>query len=172
MKSKFYTPYVNNPKFKLTTISCRFYSQYSKSNIIPEPVLILNNLYDKDLVFSKRSLLYNKAGIYCFINKINEKRYIGSARNIYIRLQEHISGKKSNSALQAAILKYDLKNFNFYVYEFFSYENKTISGKLLTDLETSYIHKFQFNNLYNFMYSATGLAGYKHSEFSRLFFVY
>lgn len=90
--------------------------------------------------------MYNKAGIHCFINKLKDKQYIGSARNIYLRLQEHISGKKSNRALQAAILKYGIQNFNFYVYEFFSYENKDTSGKFLTELERSYIRKFQFNN--------------------------
>jgi len=118
-------------------------------------------------VLSKRKILSKKAGIYCFINIINKKQYIGSAKDLYLRLNEHLSNKKSNSALQASILKYGLNNFNFCVYEYFTYENKLISNKLLTDLETTYIKKFSLNQLYNFMHSATSLAGYKHTELAR-----
>lgn len=134
---------------------------------LPEPVYILNNLADKSNVLSQRNILSNKAGIYCFINKLNDKQYIGSAKDLYIRMNEHLSNRKSNTALQAAIIKYGLNNFNFYVYEYFSYENKLTSKKLLTDLETSYIKKFNFNRLYNFMYSATSLTGYKHTELAK-----
>ncbi|MVB68763.1 hypothetical protein DYH53_28770, partial [Klebsiella pneumoniae subsp. pneumoniae] len=103
-------------------------------------------------VLSKRELLLDKGGIYSFINKTNGKQYIGSAKDLYIRLNEHLSKRKSNSALQAAILKHGLDNFYFCIYEYFSSarENKATSLKLLTDLETMYIKKFEFSNLYNF----------------------
>ena len=102
-------------------------------------------MQDKDNVLSKRELLLNKGGIYSFINKTCGKQYIGSAKDLYIRLNEHLSKRKSNSALQAAILKHGLDNFNFCIYEFFSSalrENKATSFKLLTDLETMYIKNF------------------------------
>ena len=38
----------------------------------------------------------------------------------------------------------------------------------MTDLETSYIFKFNFNTLYNFKVIATSSLGYKHSEEARL----
>lgn len=54
------------------------------------------------------------------------------------------------------------------VYEYFYYDSKTISSKALTDLETSYIEKFDFDTLYNFMRTATSLTGYKHTEEAKL----
>ena len=114
-------------------------------------------MQDKYNVLSNRNILLNKGGIYSFIKNINGKQYIGSAKDLYLRLNEHLSKRKSNSALQAAILKHGIENFDYYIYEYFTYENKSVSFKLLTDLETMYIQKFEFNSLYNFMKSATSL---------------
>ena len=136
----------------------------SSSSNKPTPILIISNLQDKDNVLSNRNILLNKGGIYSFINNINGKQYIGSAKDLYLRLNEHLSKRKSNSALQAAILKYGLENFDFCIQEYFCYENKSTSFKLLTYLETMYIKNFEFSNLYNFMRSATSLEGYKHTE--------
>ena len=52
--------------------------------------------------------------------------------------------KKSNKNLQNAFNKYGLDKFYWVIYEYFSYENKIISEKSLTDLETSYIKAFDF----------------------------
>ncbi len=41
---------------------------------------------------------------------------IGSAKYLYLRLNEHLSNKKSNSALQDAFNKYGLDKFNFCIY--------------------------------------------------------
>lgn len=49
-----------------------------------------------------------------------------------------------------------------------SLENKLASAKLLTDLETIYIRKFNFTTLYNFMKTATSLEGYKHTDAARM----
>lgn len=123
---------------------------------------------DKDSILSYRNLLKDKGGVYCFINTINNKQYIGSAKDLYLRLIEHLANKKSNIALQNAIEKYGLDKFNFGIYEYFSYDNKFESGKFLTDLETSYIEKFDFDCLYNFMRTANSFAGYKHTEEAKL----
>lgn len=56
------------------------------------------------------------------------------------------------------MLKYGLDKFNFGVFEDFTYDNKLVSQKALTDLETSYIEKYSFDNLYNFKRTATSLA--------------
>ena len=54
---------------------------------------------------SYRKALKNKSGVYCFINTINGNLYVGSAKDLYLILAEHISNRKSNIALQSAILK-------------------------------------------------------------------
>lgn len=87
---------------------------------------------------------------------------------MYLRLNEHLSNKKSNAALQSAISKYGLENFIFFIFEYFTYKNKSSSSKLLTDLESLYIKKFEFNTLYNYMRNATSLEGYKHTEAAKI----
>jgi group I intron endonuclease len=134
----------------------------------PLPIKVFSNLDNNEIVISYAEILRNKAGIYCFINTVNNKRYIGSAKDLYLRLIEHIAGKKSNIALQNAILKYGLDKFDFCIYEYFTYHSKVVSHKALTDLETSYIEKYPFDSLYNFMRIATSLEGYKHTDEAKL----
>jgi group I intron endonuclease len=94
--------------------------------------------------------------------------YIGSAKDFYLRLIEHLENKKSNVALQKAFEKHGLDKFNFCIYEYFTFESKVISYKALTDLKTSYIKKFNFDTLYNFKSTATSSLGYKHTEEAKL----
>jgi group I intron endonuclease len=89
---------------------------------------------------------------------------MGSAKDLYLRLNEHLSNRKSTRALQTSISKYGLENFNTCIYEYFTYENKTNSFKLLTYLETMYINKFKLSNLYNFFKNASSSEGYKHTD--------
>ena len=87
------------------------YRYYSTSNSdlqssdLPLPVLTLNNLKDKDSIKSYRILLKDKGGIYSFINTVSGNQYIGSAKDFYLRLNEHLENKKSNLALQKAFAK-------------------------------------------------------------------
>ena len=106
----------------------------SESNKIPISILTLSNLNEDNTDKSYRELLKNKGFIYSFVNTLNDKRYIGSVNDLYIRLIEHIKNKKSNYALQNAFTKYVLDKFYFCVYEYFTYQNKVISHKSLTDL--------------------------------------
>jgi group I intron endonuclease len=149
----------------------RSYSTSSNSSTpsspLPTPIIVFNSLNDNNVVLSYCEVLKNK-GVYCFINTVNGKLYIGSAKDLYLRLIEHLSNKKSNIALQNAMLKYGLDKFNFGVLEYFTYNSKAVSHKTLTDLETSYIEKYSFDNLYNFLRTATSLAGYKHTDKAKL----
>lgn len=156
--------HTSNKTIKLNNLITRRHYCTVPSINIPRPILIVNNLQNKENILDKRKFLINKAGIYSFLNNINKKQYIGSAKDLYIRLNEHLSKRKSNRSLQSAILKYGIENFSFCVYEYFTYENKVTSSKLLTDLETLYIKKFNFTTLYNFMQTATSLEGYKHTD--------
>jgi group I intron endonuclease len=99
---------------------------------------------------------------------VNNKQYIGSAKDLYLRLLEHLSNQKSNNALQSAIEKHGLDKFNFCIYEYFNYDSKIISSKAFTELETTYIEKFNFDTLYNFMRTAISLTGYKHTRDAKL----
>jgi GIY-YIG catalytic domain len=118
---------------------------------LPTPIIILNSLEDNGVVLSSREVLKYRGGVYCFINTVNGKLYIGSAKCLYLRLIEHLSNRKSNIALQNAMLKYGLEKFNFGVLEYFTYDSKVASHKALTDLETSYIEKYSFYRLYKFI---------------------
>lgn len=85
------------------------------------------------------------------------------------RINEHLKYKNnSNVALQKAFVKYGLDKFKLYIYEYFTYESKIISHKSLTELETSYISKFDFEILYNFSTIAHNNLGYKHTDESKL----
>lgn len=171
--SKGYPCKAGIPRLKI----CRAanYKYYSTSNsdsqssdISPIPILTFNNLNYEDTIKSSRILLKAKGGIYSFINTINGNQYIGSAKDLYLRLNEHLNNKKSNLALQKAFTKYGLDKFKFCIYEYFTYESKIISNKALTELETNYIYKFNFDTLYNFKATATSLLGYKHTGEARL----
>lgn len=76
-----------------------------------------------------------------------------------MRLIEYLSNKKSNIALQNVIAKYGLAKFNFSISEYFIYDSKGVSQKALTNLETSYIDKYPFHGLYNFIKTTTSLTG-------------
>lgn len=103
------------------------------------------------------------------VNTVNDKQYIGSAKDFFIRINEHLKYKNnSNVALQKAFVKYGLGKFKLYIYEYFTYESKIISHKSLTELETSYISKFDFDTLYNFSLIAHNNLGYKHTDESKL----
>lgn len=119
---------------------------------------------DETLIKSLRNVLTNKGRIYYFINTTNGNQYIGSAKDFYIRLNEHLNNRKSNIILQKAFNKYGLENFNWIIYEYFSYGTKILSGEDLTKLETSYIKYFDFYTLYNMKREASSMLGYKHTD--------
>lgn len=68
------------------------------------------------------TVLQNKSGIYMFINLNNGKRYIGSSKNIYNRIHEHIHNLNNNKAhnkhFQASWNKYGEELFMYTVLEY------------------------------------------------------
>ena len=88
-------------------------SDTQSSDLPPVPILTINNLNNKDYINSIRILLKDKGGIYSFINIVNGNQYIGSAKDLYLRLNKHLENKRSNLALQKAFVKYGLDQFKF-----------------------------------------------------------
>lgn len=163
MKSKYPLNY-RSKTFQKVILQTRKYSSAS----IKIPTIILDKLNDKSTVRSYRKLLSKRSGIYCFVNIVNGNRYIGSAKDLYYRMFQHINyPSRSNIALQAAFIKYGLENFKFEVLEEIIISDDNVNSKALTDLETTYISSYNFNSLYNFKSIATSMLGYKHTELAK-----
>lgn len=104
---------------------------------------------------------YLNSGIYCIVNKVNGKRYIGQAVDLLKRWNlEHKVGKKSNEHLKRAINKYGIQNFEFIVLEYLPPDKK-----MLTEAEQKWLD-FYFKNdngdrLYNICPNAETTLGLK-----------
>lgn len=76
-------------------------------------------------------------GVYLIINKINNRKYVGSSSNIYKRWRTHINNSKSVTSkyydypLYTDFRKYGINNFEFVILE-------TCSDKDKIDLERHY----------------------------------
>jgi hypothetical protein len=70
--------------------------------------------------------LWNKSGIYCLVNTDNQKKYVGSSKNIYQRLQKHRAYLRKNihenKKLQNSWNKHGEGSFQYYILEFCSEE--------------------------------------------------
>ena len=70
--------------------------------------------------------LWNKSGIYCLVNTDNQKKYVGSSKNIYQRLQKHRAylrkNMHENKKLQNSWNKHGESSFQYYILEFCSEE--------------------------------------------------
>ncbi len=101
-------------------------------------------------------------GIYAIHNIVNDKYYIGQAKDINERWIQHRSrlkcGTHENSHLQAAYDKYQKQNFDFLVVEECNLEE-------LNDKEVYWIEKYNsYYNGYNQDKGGSGCLGYKHTE--------
>lgn len=104
-------------------------------------------------------------GIYCIHNKINDRRYIGQAKNAELRMRGHLNwlrkGIHGNNHLQSSFSKYGEENFEFYILEKCS-SNK----KVLTKNEQKWMDEFR-PNLYNQTPSAASCLGIKRPDVSK-----
>lgn len=109
-----------------------------------------------------------ESGIYVIENIINNKKYIGSAKNIKKRWYEHKytlnNNSHDNSYLQYAWNKYGQNNFKFIVLE-------EIESDKLIEREQYYINLYDVCNKlvgYNLAPTAGNTLGFKFSEESKL----
>ena len=86
----------------------------------------------------------DKAGIYCLINKINGKRYIGSSKHIKERLLEHLtqleSRTHSNKELQEA---FDTDGLDICIVEYIDDAN---DRETILDCEQKWINFYNSTN--------------------------
>jgi group I intron endonuclease len=110
-----------------------------------------------------------QTGIYAILNKVNDKRYIGSAARSFrdrwgIHYREMKRGFHSNIYLQNAWDKYGEEAFDFIILEIVPKEEWTDS-KYLTDVEQMWLDAFQ--PAYNISPTAGSRLGVVHSEETR-----
>lgn len=121
----------------------------------------------KNLYFQKTS------GIYCYENKINKKRYIGLAINLFDRINRHEKNfliknfEKTNCGenkmLWKAVNKYGRKNFSIFILE-------ECEKDKLEERETYYIKNMNSHiteNGYNVLWGGFSRLGTKHTKKSR-----
>lgn len=100
--------------------------------------------------------------IYCYCNKINNKKYIGQTNNLQRRQYEHKNAsinknhKDYNQLIHKKIREYGLENFDFYVLE----EIDSLDLDLIDERETYWIQKLNTfvknGNGYNITFGGQG----------------
>lgn len=116
--------------------------------------------------FLNRSVILNdninKAGIYCWVNKVNGKTYIGSSVNLARRLRVYydfsfLSVRVQNvkSRIYSSILKYGYSNFQLEILEYCTKENAISREQYYIDL---------LKPEYNLNFTAGSRLGSLHTE--------
>lgn len=85
---------------------------------------------------NNKSRDFQKTGIYCIRNIINNKVYIGKAKCIYKRIKGHITAlntrnKDENEHLIRSWYKYGRDNFEYFVVEYLDLDEKLLSAREL-----------------------------------------
>jgi group I intron endonuclease len=129
-------------------------------------VLYINAFTDIKQILDENK---GKSGIYIWINKLNGKRYVGSALDLgdkksgrinrYFRPSYLTNVKLGSSKIRRAILKYGLNNFMVGILEYCSKDK-------LIERENFYLNVLLPE--YNILKIAYTSYGYKHSEESML----
>lgn len=119
------------------------------------PKVFINVLNDR-IEMSKQ--LRGRSGIYCWINILNGKYYIGSAVDLSNRVndyfQESYYESRSNTIIVRSILKYGLGNFALVILEFADKDN-------LLSREDHFI--LTLNPEYNILQNAGNSLGFRHT---------
>ena len=119
------------------------------------PIVTYSSLKeDKFLILNTQK---HKSGIYRLINEVNNKSYIGSAKDFRVRFWVYFSFNrliKSNMAINKAILKYGHKNFKLE-------RLKYCDESCLIKEEQNYIDNYKPE--YNILNKAYSSLNYKHT---------
>jgi group I intron endonuclease len=96
--------------------------------------------------------------VYCFTNKINNKKYIGLTHNIKERYKKHKYGSKRCPSFSLAIKKYGFNNFDFFILS----ENLTSNEAKL--IERSFIKSLNSMSPNGYNRTEGGDSSVKHTK--------
>lgn len=103
-----------------------------------------------------------KSGIYCWVNTVNGKFYIGSAVNLTTRLRCYYSAsllKKSRRPISSALLKYGQASFSLYILEY---------CEVKCTIEREQFYFYLLKPTYNILSIAGSPLGRIHTEETKL----
>lgn len=107
----------------------------------------------------------NRAGIYCWTNKINNKKYVGQAKDLWLRIidygQPWYLRTNTTFPIVRAFKKYGIENFSLTILEFIT-ADETELGLVLDLAENNAIKEIKPK--YNILQQANSSRGWKHSE--------
>ena len=109
---------------------------------------------DKQLTLNE---FKHKSGIYRLVNKLNNKSYIGSAKDLKTRFLVYFSKNrltKSNMSIYKAIIKYGYINFRVKIIEY-------CEKDILIKREQDYLNMYKPE--YNILTKAYSTLNYKHT---------
>lgn len=113
---------------------------------------------EKNNVFSLARDLNNKGVVYCLVNNVNNKRYVGSTTNLTARLYKYYSINhlfKNINVINNALSKYGNSKFSFHILDVCD-KDKCIKREQ---------HYMDFlKPEYNILNNAGSSLGFKHSE--------
>ena len=113
-----------------------------------------NALLSKNMIFIENK---NKSGIYRWVNKLNNKTYVGSGLDLSKRVGDYFKKSELNRnprPIHAALLKYGYENFNLEILEYCRADELVAREQYYLDL---------IKPEYNILTYAYSLLGYKHS---------
>lgn len=110
-------------------------------------------------------------GIYYFRNIINDKYYIGQAKNLYKRIRQHITrfrNKRIKNSIYRALEKYGFDNFEFKILKTFENIPSDELQKILDETEIKYIKQFNsYNDGYNQTTGGRGVKNYNYTKVAK-----
>lgn len=156
---------INNKHLNKFNKLLKVYANFSTTNLyynrIEYEYNYTNLLIDKNKILKDNK---DKSGVYRFINKKNNKSYVGSSNNLYYRLLNYFSPKFlekkiiiNNSCIYRALLKYGYENFTLQILSYCSKDDKSN----LLKLEQYFIDSIKPE--YNILKIAGSNLGFKHS---------
>lgn len=115
-------------------------------------------------MFNEKTQMYDGI-IYCFTNKINNKKYVGQTQQtLKQRISNHLSKTNKKYYFQNALLKYGIDNFNIEILESISADTKNNLKLRLNNREKFYILKYKTTD-HNYGYNLTALLKGIYSGF-------